>query len=291
MWVDIDLDAGGSLDSVADVLKLDGRDRRLLEVVTERARLIQSVDRLHLTLQALEPAADELDAPLERREIDLLAAPNLVVSVHRGPVAAIRRFDDNLSDETSLGSLDAGELLSAIVDEVISGYYRLVEGVERQIDRLDQAALDARSGVDVLAAIVALRHRISEMRRVLAPHRIALAALARPEMRTEESVGQPWPGLVDRLEAALAAVDSLRDALLGTYDIYMGREAQRANDVMKALTVLSAVLLPAVVVAGIMGMNFGIPFFEDADNFFIVLAAMAMFSGLLLVIARWRHWV
>ena len=48
---------------------------------------------------------------------------------------------------------------------------------------------------------MAIRHRVGEIRRTLAPHRTALAALARPEMRAEETVGQPWPGLVDRLEA------------------------------------------------------------------------------------------
>lgn len=226
-----------------------------------------------------------------RREIDLLAGPGLVVSIHRGHVDAIERFADGLSDETSLGALDAGELLSTIVDEVITGYYRLVETVEQRIDRLDQTALVAGPGVDVLAEIVAIRRRIGEIRRTLAPHRTALAALARPEMRAEETVGQPWPGLVDRLEVALSSIESLRDALLGTYDIHMGRVAQRANDVMKALTVLSAVLLPAVVLAGVMGMNFEIPFFDEPDNYYVVLGAMVLFSGLLLVVARWRRWI
>ena len=104
-------------------------------------------------------------------------------------------------------------------------------------------------------------------------------------MDDDSGVGKPWPGLVDRLEGAIAAVDSLRDALLGTYDIHMARAAQRANDVMKALTVLSAVLLPAVVVAGVMGMNFPLPFFEDTRNFFIVIAVMVGFAVL---VARGR---
>jgi Mg2+ and Co2+ transporter CorA len=110
-------------------------------------------------------------------------------------------------------------------------------------------------------------------------------------MRVEETVGQPWPGLPDRLEGALAAVDGLRDSLLGTYDIHMGRVSQRANDVMKILTLLSAVLLPAVVLAGIMGMNFQMPFFDDTRNFFIVIASMVVLAAVILAIARWRDWL
>ena len=141
VWVDIDLDGGASLDPVASVLKLDDRDRRRIEGDTDRPRLMQSVDRLHLTLEVLEPESDDRDAALVRREIDLLAGPNLVVTVHHGHVDAIERFHDGLSAETSFGALDAGELLSAIVDEVITDYFNLIETVEQRIDRLDQACL------------------------------------------------------------------------------------------------------------------------------------------------------
>lgn len=277
---------------MAEALSLDARDRRRIETDTATAGLVQSVDRLHLTLESLEPEdPDDVDGPLVRREIDLLAGAGLVVTVRRGRVDALARFSDALADETRLGVLDAGDLLSSFVDEVITGYLRLAESIELGIDRLDHQALVGEPGTDVLAGIVAARRRISLMRRTLAPHRSALAALARPEMRAESAVGQPWPGLVERLETALGSLESLRDGLLGTYDVHMGRVAQRANDVMKALTLLSAVLLPAVVLAGVMGMNFDVPIFEDPRNFFVVLAAMAGFASLLLAIARWRRWL
>ncbi len=186
--------------------------------------------------------------------------------------------------------LDAADLLSGLLDEVIAGYYEMAEGIEREIDELDQQALRG-DGPDVLTRLVDIRRRIGLIRRIVTPHRSALAALARPEMRAEADIGQPWPGLVDRLEGALAALDGARDALLGTYDIHMGRVAQRANDVMKALTLLSALLLPAVVLAGIMGMNFKLTFFDSPENFFLVVAAMIAFAVLLLGGARWRGWL
>ena len=107
-----------------------------------------------------------------------------------------------------------------------------------------------------------MRRRIGLIRRTLAPHRVAFAALARPDMALHEELGEPWPGLTDRLDRALDAVENLRDLLLGTFEIYMGRTAQDANDTMKVLTLLSAVLLPGVVLAGVMGMNFKLSFFD-----------------------------
>ena len=60
---------------------------------------------------------------------------------------------------------------------------------------------------------------------------------------------------------------------------------------MKTLTLLSAILLPAVVLAGIMGMNFKLSFFDDATNFFIVLGIMAVMAAAILGVSRWRGWI
>ena len=71
----------------------------------------------------------------------------------------------------------------------------------------------------------------------------------------------------------------------------MGRTAQDANDTMKVLTLLSAVLLPGVVLAGVMGMNFKLSFFDAAENFWIVIGAMVAFGAAILGVARWRGWL
>lgn len=275
---------------MAERLGVSDADLERITQETGRARLTRTEERLHLTLQALE-LNDEDPPRLIGREIDLVAARNVVLTVHAGPVASLQRFIDTLDGETRLGALTAADLLSALVDDVIVGYFQLAETIEREIDDLDQRALHGRRGDDVLGAIVSVRRRVGLVRRTLAPHRDALATLSRPEMHVEETVGQPWPGLIDRLEGAIAAADGLRDSLIGTYDIHMGRVSQRANDVMKILTLLSAVLLPAVVLAGVMGMNFAMPFFEDTTNFYLVVISMGILASVILLVARWRGWL
>ncbi len=256
-----------------------------------RARLTRTADRLHITLQATETDDTDSDSPrLVRREIDLVAAPNLVLTVHRGKVAALERFDHGLDGETRLGMLTAGDLMSSLIDEVLVGYFLLAELIEREIDDLDQRALHSRDDDDILSAIVALRRRIGLVRRTLAPHRDALSTLGLPEMAVEKAVGRPWPGLVDRLEAAMSAIENLRQGLLGTFDIHMGRVSQRANDVMRTLTLLSAILLPSVVLAGVMGMNFKVGLFEDATNFWFVIGGMAVLAVSIVAIAKARRW-
>ena len=278
------------MGEVVRVLDLPDVDIERVLTDSGRARLTRTADLLHITLEALEVEHPD-DPRLIRREIDLLAAANVVVTVHSGPVEALQRFRDGLDGETRLGDLTAGDMMSALIDEVLVGYYLLAELTEREIDSLDQRALHGRPGDDILTAIVALRRRISLMRRTLAPHRDALSTVGLPEMGTEKALGRPYPGLIDRLEGAMSAIEGLRDGLLGTFDIHMGRVSQRANDVMRTLTLLSAILLPAVVLAGIMGMNFKLAFFDDPRYFWYVLAGMLVMAGAILLVARWRNWL
>ncbi len=292
MWIDIDGRERADLDRIATIVGLEPRLVARLADPPERADFTAWPDHIHLILVALEPASDDGDATrLERRPLDLVAGRNWVVTVHDGPVRAFARFDATTEGETTLGALDAAGFLAAITDEVLADYLELVEAMEQEIDALDERALRRPRGTELLVAIVGLRRRIGYVRRTLAPHRIAFTALARPEMELHDELGKPWPALTDRLERALDAVENLRDLLLGTFDIHMGRAAQDANEVMKVLTMLSAVLLPAVVLAGVMGMNFQPPFFSNPDNFWVVIGAMVALAVGVLLVARWRRWL
>jgi magnesium transporter len=93
------------------------------------------------------------------------------------------------------------------------------------------------------------------------------------------------------LERTIDAVENTRDLLVGSLEIYLGRVGQRTNEVMKSLTLLSAVLLPAVVVAGVMGMNFRMGFFDTTENFWIVIGVMLALGAIALVVAKLRKWI
>jgi magnesium transporter len=252
-----------------------------------RARLLRARDIITLTVQAIERDGEAF----VRRELDLVAGPNFVVTVHDGPLEALERFAGDLPADTLVGRLDAGSFLAALVDSVIAGWFVRVGDVEREIETLDDLALRGPTSNGFLRDVLRLRRRIAFVRRTIAPHREAFAPLVRPDFEIEESLGRPWPGLLDRLERVIDTTENARELLVGSFDVYLGRAAQRTNEVMKALTIVSSVLLPSIVLAGIMGMNFKLPFFEDPSNFWLVLGAMVVLAVGILAAARLRRWI
>jgi Mg2+ and Co2+ transporter CorA len=234
-----------------------------------------------------------LDKDEQPVELDLLAGRNWVATVHREPIAFIGEFRERLGPDTELGVLTAPSFIAALLDWQIGTYFASVDDLEHEVDRLDERALEEEDRNTVLREMLALRRRIGSVRRTLTPHREVFAALARPDFEViASSESAPhFRAIADRLERAISAVENARELLIGSFDILMTREGQRTNDVMRVLTIISVILLPAVVLAGVMGMNFKVGFFEDPAMFWVVITAMVAIALVVLVLARRQRWI
>ena len=287
LWIDLDNRDAEDLARAGEAIGLEAKALDRLGRVDRRARLLRLPDRIVLTLGVVEP--DDPDA--DRRELDIVVGANHILTVHDGSLTAIDEFRTEIDLEEMVGTLDAASFIAGLIDSVFTAYFRQLERIERDIDALDEIALRARGEADFLDKVLVLRRRIARLRRALAPNREALLPLERPDVALTSDLGDTWPGIAQRLERAIDGVENARELLVGSFDLYLGRSAQRTNDVMKILTLVSAIALPGIVLAGVMGMNFEMTFFDDPNNFFIVTGIMVGFAAVILGVARMRHWV
>lgn len=287
LWVDA-VDAQGELGAIAEALEVP-------DVLLPRSARHRNPDFareqgwIRLTVIAVQAPGENDFEPLVTIPLHVIAGRNVVVTIHGEPLDAVDTLAEQFRDEAGLGVLEAADLVAGIVDEVLTIYLRHAEQIERRIDVLDEIAIRGQSAKAYLAEVVALRRRTAILRRSLAPHREAFGPLARPDFEIA-APGRPWPGLIERLEATTVAIQNIRELLIGSVALQQSGTAERVNDVMKRLTIVNAVLLPAVVLAGVMGMNFPMPFFQQPDNFWIVISAMAALAVGILAVARARGW-
>ncbi|HEX5466685.1 MAG TPA: CorA family divalent cation transporter [Candidatus Limnocylindrales bacterium] len=285
LWVDLGREPE-DLRQVAEALDL-GDGLTALAEASRRPGLVRAEGEVRL-----EAAGLAKDDPGRRAvSVSFLARRGLVLSVHDGEVAGLDGPLRQTRGDTTLGELDAGAFLALLLDGLLGAFFEAVEEIERDVDAFDERALRTDEPGELLDELVALRRRIARLRRVLAPQRDVFSSQDRPDVELQEEIlGATWSGLSQRFQLALQAIETARELLIGSFDIVMTRTGQRTNDVMKVLTVISAVLLPSVVLAGVMGMNFKVPIFDDATNFFVVLAIMVGLALGILLFARWRRW-
>ena len=227
----------------------------------------------------------------EPRRLRVVVGEEWVVTCHREPLRFLEEHRTAIQDQREVGRLTPVEFLVSILDWHVDAFFAAAVALEEEVDELDDAAL--RTEADLLRRLVEMRRRIARVRRMLSPHREVYAELARPDFLagSEDREREALHAVAARLDRAGDAIANAREMLIGTFDVHMTRTAQRTNDVMKILTLASVILLPAVVLAGIMGMNFRVSFFDNPDMFWVVLAIMAVLAGGTVIAARWRGWL
>jgi magnesium/cobalt transport protein CorA len=289
LWIDVPADVEGGADRLTELLGLDAVLARRLADPGERPRVDVVEDRLVAHVLAVDTEEGrERTVPLT-----IVAGPNVVATLHREPVDTLKEFREHTAGDTAIGRVDAPSFVAAVLEWLVSGYFRAVEVLEREADKLDDAALDPRSNRDLLADLVRVRRRIIALRRTLAPHREVVAALSRPDLTAfaDTGAGEHFRALAERLERALDAIETARQLVLGSFDIHMTRTAQRTNDVMKVLTVASVMLLPGSLLAGVLGMNFPAEFFKEPGLFWVALAAIITVAVVTFGVAKHRRWI
>jgi len=290
LWVDIsgDLDAQES-SALVEALALQRWARRALDVPIEQPHLALHGDFVHVTVAA-EPDDQH---PQHAAWLDVIAGRNVVISHHLAPIGFLDDLAERVHDDTRLGMLDAVTFVASLLDGAVTTYFRAVDAIEDDVDELDARSLRARG--DVLRDLVALRRRIARLRRLLTSHRELFALLARADVTTlagDDTSSAALEAVSGRFESALGAVEDARDLLLGSFDVFMTRTAQRTNDVMKVLAITSVVLLPGSLLAGLLGMNVPTPISkDDPTSFWLVVAAIVVFATVIVGVARARRWL
>ena len=211
-------------------------------------------------------------------------------------VAWDEEFLERAEGGGQIGGLDAPSFVATVSGWVIASYLRAFEAVEWELEELDAKVISQTPRRDVsgdLSRLVELRRRIGLLRRALSPHREVVVSLAHPELdklSTEDSARR-FAELEQRVTQALDAARETKESTFGSFDLLVARIGQRTNDIMKLLTLVTVILLPATVIAGVMGMNFKVALFGHAWLFWASIATMLLIAVLVLAAARVREWI
>lgn len=290
LWIDLDERDEDQIRSLGMDLGLkEETQRRFLDRGTTPG-LFDHGDYLEVTVHA---PSDPESRRLER--IECLVAERWVVTVHDAPLEVLETFRERASGSGTTGDLDGLQFLANILEWMLNGYLEAFEAIERALEDVDTRAMQGEASArdDVLGQLVGLRRETGRLRRALTSHRETLLALTRPELEAiaSSTSASRFAELRENLERAVQSARDTRDAVVGSFDILIASAGQRTNDIMKILTLASVLILPGSLIAGILGMNFELGFFEDSSYFWVALACMAFVAALTVVVARLRHWI
>ncbi|MGH9785499.1 MAG: magnesium transporter CorA family protein [Terriglobia bacterium] len=244
----------------------------------------------HYFFVVLKPVEVAADGSLEFSDLDLFVGQDFLITVWESERATARQALDRL--RVSAERRGSGRLLYQVADAIVDSYLPVLDQLEEICDALQDEVLEKPSPA-ALDRIFKAKRSLIELRRVLANTRDVMSHLQRT--RCEWMGPDLWPFLrdvYDHVARALDTVDVLRDILSGTLEIYLSSISQRTNQVVKVLTVLGTITLPALLVTSFYGMNLqGLPGSNSPYGSLLAAGIIFFFTVALLVLLRVLRWL
>jgi Mg2+ and Co2+ transporter CorA len=285
LWVDVDLSSSAAVEQLRTLVEIDEGEFDEEERLPVRERG-GSFSFTIPTLPSQEDAA-------ELTPLTCIAAARWLVTAHQEEIEFLDAFYEHVRSDSSLGELDAPNFLASLLEWELNEFFLAMEREQRATDSIEEHILGDELARQSLDELVARRRRVSCLRSGLSPHRYVYGTLAHAssDVVSGSDAAGDFALLGERVEQAVQAAQSARELIVGAFDLYMTRTAQRTNDVMKVLTVISALLLPASLIAGIFGMNMLPDLFMHQWFFGVVIVVMVAVSGGLLTSLYRRGWL
>ena len=183
-------------------------------------------------------------------------------------------------------------LAYALLDSIIDHYFPVLESIGTEIDAIEDELVE-NPLIRPVGSLHEHKRTLTQIRRMVWPLRDVTNLLLHED-----------PGLIhpdtkvylrdcyDHSVQLMDVVESYRDVLSGLTEIHISSIGLRTNEIMRVLTVISAIFIPLTFMAGVYGMNFAhMPELAKPYGYFIVLGAMLIIAVGQLIYFKMRRWL
>ena len=196
--------------------------------------------------------------------------------------------------------VEPADLMLRMVNGMVDGYLDLRRTLTRQIDHWQMALLKPNKRFSNWASVLDVRLALHQLDEICEDQRAAV------QDWTEALEG--WPpehtparqherellrvrsrDVLEHIERVTHHIHRMEQSAETAVQMHFSAQSNRANDIMRTLTTVTAIFLPLNLIAGIFGMNFEfIPFVHKKDGFIWALVAMVIIT-VVLVAYFWRR--
>ncbi|MCK4539626.1 magnesium transporter CorA family protein [Candidatus Parcubacteria bacterium] len=231
-------------------------------------------------------------------EIEFFVGEDYIITLHNNNVNALNKFF-NLCKKDGNSTLSyefesSAILLYEILDKLMIDCNEILDRNSINITNLEQMIFEQKSRKAV-SQILATRRNIINTRKIMLNHKNIIKKLSKFESGNipEHKIRKYYSSLLEnskRFWENLEIQKEMVEILNNTNESLLNN---RLNDIMKTLTIFSVIVFPLTLLAAIFGMNTmeGMPFVNNPNGFWIIMAMM-MFgcTGMLIIFAK-KKWL
>jgi len=277
LWLDV-IDPTSS--EIQDIQQIYDLDKNTLEIFMNKSKKPQiRMSNAQIFTLILDIKYKDLRT-LATEALYIFKGKDWLITIHSSKVDLIPNVNA-LFEQKNVRIMEAtiDALYYSIMTEVIGKYEQLLTSIEMTVTNFEQKSLykPSRKMLDYLDT---LSRQIIILRRHFWHTRDIINYLKHMEKDTEEIMYIEIA--YDNITQLIELVESYRDTLNSTRDLYIANVSLQMNDTMRLLTLFSAILLPLSFIVGLFGMN-GIDL-NDLSHISVSVITVAIVMGAIVLV-------
>lgn len=292
IWIDMESPTEADEQVLLDVFKFhpltveDCRENR------HYPKVEQFEDYLYFIVHGVR--ADTSPERFNTIELDGFLGSNYVITYHHDYFRSIDDVQQLLRTTPVACQRGASFLLHQILDHVVDYYSPVLDDFDDRINRLEQDIFMLKHPNNrILSEIMELKRSVLRLRRISVKQMDILMRMSRGEFPLISEEMRPfYRDVCDHLVRVVDLSESYRDLISGSMEAYLSVVSNRLNEIMKVLTIFSAIMLPLTFIAGIYGMNFdNMPELHSEYGYYATWGIMIAVAVAMLLFFKRRGWI
>ncbi len=235
---------------------------------------------------------------------------HILLTVHPTDCAVRDAYAAKLLNSASTEAHSAGarlpsspaDLMLRIVNQMVDGYLELRRELSHQLEHWQTELLNPRTRFNNWASLLEARLSLHHLDEICEDQHAAVQdwiealktwpdATTPASQRERDLLQVRSRDVLEHIERVVHHVRRLEQSAETAVQMHFNAQSHRANEIMRTLTVLTAIFLPLNLIAGIFGMNFEfIPFLHQSNGFWFAMGAMLLIAvTLVLIFSRKRY--
>jgi magnesium transporter len=255
----------------------------------QRPKIEEYGDSLFAVLQTVETHGEEL----ELGEVHVFVGPNYILSIRRHTEKGFTDVRARCEREPQLLRNGSGYVLYALMDAVVDRYFPVLDGLESELERIEEQIFVKNAARSNIEALYALKQKLMMLKHVVDPLMEASGKLYGGRVpQICAGLREYFRDVFDHLQRLHVSIEGIRDMQTTAIQVNLGMINLNETEVTKKLAGWAAIIAIPTLIAGIYGMNFkNMPEYELQFGYPLALGVMVGVDLLLYLWFRKIRWL
>lgn len=240
------------------------------------------------------PYFDRQNKFLKTREVKIFWGDDYIITIGKSHWVVRDLFQQAkhaADDDEKFQLASSDQMLYIVLEKLMIESMKLVRQIGSEVDSINRDLFTRKA------------ERIIESTSIVRKNIILLNTIFKPQLRLfhkfesgeiegyADNMEDYWGNILDYYQKMWDMTEDYAELIDGLSMTFDSLQANKTNEIMKILTLVSTILLPLTFITGLYGMNIGLPFDNEPFAFIIIISTMIFIALFMLFYFKRKHWM